>query len=36
MANGGRASKAFTMANPHVPMPSARYDPANPGQEIND
>jgi hypothetical protein len=21
MANGGRASKAFTMGNPHVPMP---------------
>jgi hypothetical protein len=36
MANGEPASKAFTKANPHVPMTSARYDPANPGQEIND
>jgi hypothetical protein len=25
MASGGRASKAFTPANPHVPMPSKRH-----------
>jgi hypothetical protein len=30
MASGGRASKAFTPANPHVPMPSERHLEASP------
>jgi hypothetical protein len=45
MANAGCASKGFTPANPHVPMPSERHleaIQANPGgadpgrREIND
>jgi hypothetical protein len=41
MANGRRASKAFTMANPHVPMPLERsFESDAPGpiraEKVND